>query len=74
MSQSLNELLFAMRQHSAFRELLEAVEAPPIKDFKPSGDPVAQYAEHIFRSGAKRQDEAWRQLLIGEPTSDKEKS
>ena len=74
MSQKLNELLFAIRQHSAFRELLEAVEAPPVTEFKPSGDAQKQYADYIFRSGRKLQHDCWRQFLIGEPTSDKEKS
>ena len=74
MSPALNELLFALRQHSAFQELLKAVEAPPIGDFKPSGDLHKQTTDYIFRSGARRQHECWLQVLIGDPTSDKEKS
>jgi len=74
MSQQLNELLFTIRQHAAFKELLSSVEAPAIRDFKPSGDPQAQYADHIYRSGRRLQHDCWLQFLIGNPTSDKENS
>jgi hypothetical protein len=75
MSQALNELLFAMRQHPAFKELLEAVGAPEITKFSPAkGNSADQFAEHVFRSGARRQHDNWLQFLIGEPTSDKGKS
>lgn len=67
MSQALNELLFAIRQHAAFKELLDGPGGPEAKEFSPSaGDPAAQWADHIFRSGRRRQHEAWRQFLIGE--------
>ena len=74
MSQQLKELLFAIRQHPAFHELLAGVEAPPVTDFKPSGDAQKQYADYILRSGRRVQNESWRQFLIGEPTSQQEKS
>lgn len=74
MSKQLEELLFTIRQHPAFTELLANVGKPEAKEFSPSaGDPAAQYAEHIFRSGRRRQHEAWRLFLIGEP-SEQEKS
>ena len=68
MSKALDELLFTIRQHPAYPELLAAVPVQPIHEFKPSGDAQAQYAEHIYRSGARRQNEIWRQFLIGEPS------
>ena len=67
MSKSLDELLFTMRQHPAFRELLEGIEAPGIKGYSQGKDPQAQYADFIFRSGRRLQHEGWRQFLIGEP-------
>ena len=74
MSKQLDDLLFTIRQHPAFQELLAAVTAPEIRPFRPSDNPDAHFAEHIFRSGRRLQNENWRQFLIGEPTSDKEKS
>lgn len=68
----LEELLFTIRQHPAFQELLKGPGAPETKEYRP-GEP--QWAEHhIYRSGRRLQDNAWRQFLIGAPTSDKEKS
>jgi hypothetical protein len=72
-SKALDELLFTIRQHAAFQELLGAVGAPDIVHFKPSGNADAQFAEFIFRSGRRLQHESWRQFLIGEP-SQQEKS
>ncbi len=74
MSKQLDELLFTIRQHPAFPELLNAIGAPDIKPFRPSGRPDEQYADHIYRSGRRVQHESWRQFLIGEPTSQQEKS
>ena len=73
MSKLLDELLFTIRQHPAYPELLDAVGQPEIKPFRSSGRPDEQYADHIFRSGARRQHDIWRQFLIGEP-SQQEKS
>jgi hypothetical protein len=73
-SKALDELLFTIRQNPAFKELLGAVEAPEIKPFRQSDDPDKHFAEHIFRSGRRLQDNSWRQFLIGEPTSQQEKS
>ncbi len=75
MSKQLEELLFTIRQHPAFAELLQAVGKPEAKEFSPSkGHSAEQFAEYVFRSGRRTQHECWRQFLIGEPTSDKEKS
>lgn len=74
MTQTLNELLFAIRQHPGFRELLQGPGVPEPKEYRPGADPNAHMADHIYRSGRRQQDNAWRQFLIGEPTSDKEKS
>jgi hypothetical protein len=72
---TLTELLFKIRQDPAFRELLEAVGAPELTKFSPTkGNPDIQFADFIFRSGARRQHESWLVLLIGEPTSDREKT
>jgi hypothetical protein len=77
----LRELLFTIRQHPAFRELLDAVSKPKIRPFKPSdsAESVRQESEWIFESGRARQDELWRNYLIegnpvwGSKPSDKEK-
>lgn len=72
MSKALDDLLFKIRQDPAFKELLDAVEAPHFKAFSLGKEPHAQYAEHIFRSGRRLQHESWRQFLIG-PTANQEK-
>lgn len=73
MSKALDELLFTIRQHPAYQELLDAVETPPVQEFKESGDAQKQYADYIYRSGRRRQHIIWRHFLIGEP-SQQEKS
>ena len=66
MSKMLDDLLFTIRQHQAFHELLSALEPPEVKEFRPTESPDTQYADFIFRSGRRRQHESWRQFLIGE--------
>lgn len=73
MSAALEELLFFIRQHPAKDELLQGPGAPEPKDYRPGSDPTAQWADHIYRSGIKRQHNAWRQFLTGDP-SQQEKS
>lgn len=73
MSEALKNLLFNLRQDPAFKEFMSAVEAPEPKEFRPTSDPQAQWADYIFRSGRRLQHNAWRQFLIGEP-SQQEKS
>lgn len=72
MSKALNELLFTIRQHPAFNELLTAIEPPVVKQYRPTEAPDAQYADFIYRSGRRLQHESWRQFLIGD-TSQQEK-
>lgn len=74
MSKQLEELLFTIRQHPAFQDLLGAIEAPELKAFRASDNPDQQFADHIFRSGKRHQDASWRQFLIGPTTSQQEKS
>ena len=74
MSPQLEELLFLIRQHPAKDEFLKGPGTPEAKDYRPGADPTTQWAEHIYRSGRRQQDNAWRQFLIGEQPSDKEKS
>jgi hypothetical protein len=69
MSTPLDELLFTIRQHPAFADLLAGVTCPDLKPYRPSGRPDEQYANHIYQSGARRQHDIWRQFLIGEPAS-----
>lgn len=64
MSPGLRDLLFNMRQHPAFPELLKMVEVPPVKHFHPRKESAAdQNAEWIFRSGQQRQHEQWLHAL-----------
>ena len=64
MTDGLRDLLLRMRQHPAFRELLNSVEVPKPKPFKPAkGEAVRQESEWIFASGRARQDEIWRLFL-----------
>ena len=74
MSKELDELMFTLRQHPAFREFMDAVDVPGVKHYQQGKDPQAQYADFIFRSGRRLQHDIWRQFLIGEPTSQQEKS
>lgn len=73
-SPSLNELLFTIRQHPAFKELLAAVPMPEIRAFRESDEPDKHMAQHIFRSGRRVQHDNWTQFLIGNPTSEQERS
>lgn len=74
MTPTLKELLFAIRQHPGFQELLKGPGAPEAKDYRPGVPFFEHAAEQAYRSGRRQQDNAWRQFLIGDPTSDKEKS
>lgn len=80
MTPQLKDLLFLIRQHDAFQELLKAIPAPQPKDYRPSEDPQKQWAEFIFRSGQQRQAQAWQSFLTesapeaGSITSQKEQS
>lgn len=68
MTAALQDLLFLIRQHPAKDELLNGPGAPEPKPYRPGSDPTAQWADHIYQSGRRQQDNAWRQFLIGEPS------
>lgn len=82
MSAGLKDLLDYMRQHPAFPELLKAVPAPAVRNFKLSEAERAdaQTAQWIYRSGQTAMHEQWRFLLTdydpikGNTTSQQEKS
>jgi len=63
MTPELEELLFVIRQHPGYHDLLAAVELPATREFKPSGDAQQQYADYIFRSGRSAQQRAWQSFL-----------
>lgn len=62
----LSDLLIYVRQHRAFGELLNHIEAPKPRPYRQSGEPDKQYAEWIFNSGAAKQHTSWLMFLIGE--------
>lgn len=64
MSEGLKDLLLRMRDHPSFPELLKQIEPPTLPAFREGDDPQRQFASFTFRSGARRQDELWRQFLI----------
>lgn len=72
MSAALKDLLFTMRQHPAFEELLSSVDAAPVQAYKSSQPVMEQQAEWIFRSGRQRQDKIWRDFLTEQVPQDGE--
>lgn len=68
MSKQLEELLFTIRQHPAFQDLLKGVEAPEPAQFRPSkGAAQEQFADFVYRSGRGAQHALWRDFLTGPP-------
>ena len=67
MTDSLKALLFIMRQHAAFPELLKAVEPQATPRYRPSKgkDVPTMGAEMIYASGTLDQHERWIALLTG---------
>lgn len=70
MSASLRDLLFTMRQHPGFPDLLKAFDAhvatvPSYSPRKKAGDDGAQdqYANWIYRSGQNAQQRSCRMFL-----------
>lgn len=62
MTPELKELLFLIRQHRAFPDLLREVAGPEPREYRPgAGD--RQYEDYIFRSGRRAQDDTWRSFL-----------
>ena len=77
MSPELRDLLFLVRQHPAFPELLAELDKqkPPNADFKPSRADTAQQTEQwIFRSGRRAQHDLARSFRIGERPQGQETS
>lgn len=70
MSPDLKELLFLIRQHSAFGELLKAIPAPEPKHYRHGKDGLnEQMADWIHRSGRRQQHSVWLSFLTeGEPS------
>jgi hypothetical protein len=68
MTSALKDLLFNIRQHPAFTELLEKIERPRLKPYRPSDQTALDVlgAKTSFVSGQIVQDNAWRSLLTGE--------
>jgi hypothetical protein len=67
MTEALKSLLFQIRQHPAFPELLKSVETPRLPRYRRSkgADVPAMGAEIIYASGALDQHESWIALLTG---------
>lgn len=65
MSETLAALLFNIRQHPGFKELLTAVAPPEMPRYRPSkgGDLETLGAAMAYASGAKDQHENWIALL-----------
>jgi hypothetical protein len=72
MTQDLKDLLSLIRQHPAFRELLQTLPSYLPKQFKQSADADKQFADWIFNSGRAVENERWRRFLIEANPSDKE--
>lgn len=68
----LDELMFMIRQHPAFPELLKAIECPDPLRYSPSksGAVAEQQAEWIYRSGRRAQDILWRSFLTETASSE----
>jgi hypothetical protein len=66
MSAALNDLLAYMREHPAFKELLDASNPKPLTLYSPASqkDAATQTADYVFGSGMHRQHMIWREFLI----------
>ena len=73
-SASLIELLYLIRGHASFKELLQAVETPRISPFRPSdaAKPEESRAKWILESGKLANHENWIAMLTGNSTSEQE--
>lgn len=74
MNPVLADLLFTIRQHDGFGELLAMVERPQITAFRLSDAEMPETARSrfIYQSGQVAQHESWLAALTGEPTSQQE--
>lgn len=63
----LDDLLFAIRQHPAFQELLKSVEAPKVRPFTPKDAAQIEQsrAQWIYESGQLKQHQNWIARLTG---------
>ena len=63
----LEDLLFAIRQHPAFKLLLAKVEAPNIKPYRPTDAAQIEKtrADWIYQSGQLDQHKRWLVALTG---------
>lgn len=68
MSEQLKALLYTVRQHPAFADLLKAVERPKLPRFKVnSGETADQFgARAIHVSGQQAQHDRWIALLTND--------
>lgn len=73
-SSALADLLFHIRQHPAFNELLEQVPRPRVRPIEPSASLTLEQVgvQTSFDSGRRKQDNAWRTVLTGEDFATKE--
>lgn len=63
----LEDLLFAIRQHPAFQQLLAKVERPNVKPYRPADAAQIERsrADWIYQSGQLDQHKRWLVLLTG---------
>lgn len=68
MSEVLKSLLFVIRQHDGFDELLKSVQAPRLPRYVPTkGETLETFgAKSVFASGEQAQHERWLTLLTGQ--------
>lgn len=74
MTPVLKDLLFTIRQHDGYRELLAMVERPQITLFRVSDAEKSETARSrfIYQSGQVAQHDQWLAALTGNPTSQQE--
>lgn len=76
MNDALKELLFNIRQHAGYQDLLKAVETPRLPRFRRSETISLEEfgAKAAFESGRLSQHENWIALLTGSKATDGENS
>ncbi len=67
MTPALKSLLFEIRQHAAFQELLNVVEPPRLPQYRPLKNDTLETmgAKTVFASGQIDQHERWLTTLTG---------
>lgn len=63
MTPALKDLLFLIRQHPGYQDLLNAVGVPIPREYKLSQPADQQWADFIFRSGRRAEHDAWQSFL-----------